>query len=291
MKQIVMMAMLSLLFVSHAAIAGTVFSTKNEDYSLTLAKDSVADIYQSVVYGRLQPGVDYASLKTFKQKFGSNPPADLDHQSVWPLIVRDRMTIWSGPSKVYADPTHCELLPQKEDALVGKVFRCFNLFRVDAASMPPDDQLVAVSTVDYAAEMSPKIAFSTLREAGKLDADADAVPDAFDNCRDVPNFSQEDSDADGVGDACIASLASTADTDSDGVMDDKDECPAQGVAGSVDELGCPVVSSAESSGSATANPFNEEGGACSLVPSLTPGTMPLAVLLLGFVSVAFRRRR
>jgi thrombospondin 2/3/4/5 len=34
------------------------------------------------------------------------------------------------------------------------------------------------------------------------DADADRIPDAFDNCEAVPNPSQEDADGDGIGDAC-----------------------------------------------------------------------------------------
>jgi Tol biopolymer transport system component len=36
------------------------------------------------------------------------------------------------------------------------------------------------------------------------DADGDEIPDAFDNCPQVPNILQEDSDEDGVGDACSA---------------------------------------------------------------------------------------
>ncbi|MGQ9591770.1 MAG: thrombospondin type 3 repeat-containing protein, partial [Planctomycetota bacterium] len=34
------------------------------------------------------------------------------------------------------------------------------------------------------------------------DGDLDGIPDAADNCPDVPNPVQEDSDLDGIGDAC-----------------------------------------------------------------------------------------
>ncbi|MBI5487114.1 MAG: right-handed parallel beta-helix repeat-containing protein [Deltaproteobacteria bacterium] len=41
------------------------------------------------------------------------------------------------------------------------------------------------------------------------DADGDGVPDATDNCPDVPNPDQEDGDGDGVGDACDATPPDT----------------------------------------------------------------------------------
>jgi hypothetical protein len=37
----------------------------------------------------------------------------------------------------------------------------------------------------------------------KLDSDGDSIPDEFDNCVDVKNFDQLDSNEDGVGDACL----------------------------------------------------------------------------------------
>ena len=47
-----------------------------------------------------------------------------------------------------------------------------------------------------------------LVEEGAKDTDSDGVPDAFpDNCIDVKNRSQEDTNGDGVGDACEAQLA------------------------------------------------------------------------------------
>ena len=52
------------------------------------------------------------------------------------------------------------------------------------------------------------------------DSDGDGITDPSDNCPDVSNPGQADSDGDGVGDAC------EADADADGVIDDDDNCPA-----------------------------------------------------------------
>ena len=52
-----------------------------------------------------------------------------------------------------------------------------------------------------------------------LDADGDGVEDATDNCVNVANADQTDTDSDGVGDAC------DDDDDGDGVADSSDNCP------------------------------------------------------------------
>ncbi|GLD68724.1 cartilage oligomeric matrix protein-like protein [Lates japonicus] len=50
------------------------------------------------------------------------------------------------------------------------------------------------------------------------DTDGDGLQDSRDNCPDIPNSSQLDSDNDGLGDDC------DHDDDNDGVLDDYDNC-------------------------------------------------------------------
>jgi len=52
--------------------------------------------------------------------------------------------------------------------------------------------------------------------AAAADRDGDEIPDPFDNCPDVPNVTQADTDGDGVGDACAARIAAACVGDCDG---------------------------------------------------------------------------
>ena len=60
-------------------------------------------------------------------------------------------------------------------------------------------------------------------EAGPTDSDNDGIPDENDNCPNTPNTDQADSDGDGIGDVCDE--AEPTDSDNDGIPDADDNCP------------------------------------------------------------------
>ena len=55
--------------------------------------------------------------------------------------------------------------------------------------------------------------------AASFDSDSDSVHDGWDNCPDIPNTDQTDTDGDGLGDVC------DDDDDNDTVLDSVDNCP------------------------------------------------------------------
>ena len=79
--------------------------------------------------------------------------------------------------------------------------------------------LTTTLTKTLAAGATLKVDIELVKSATATDIDGDGVVDDKDNCPDVANADQKDTNGDGTGDAC------SADDDGDGVFDEDDDCP------------------------------------------------------------------
>ena len=71
-----------------------------------------------------------------------------------------------------------------------------------------------------------------------IDSDGDGIEDCNDNCPSVSNPDQEDTDDDGIGDACDEEFL---DQDQDGIHDDSDMCPNTVSGAIVNANGCSIA--------------------------------------------------
>ena len=97
------------------------------------------------------------------------------------------------------------------------------------------------------------------------DLDGDGEPNASDNCQGVANPGQEDSNGNGVGDACEGSEANTDDDlDNDGVSNDEDLCPNTASGATVDADGC---SDAQKVADKDGDGINDSVDNCPMTPN------------------------
>jgi hypothetical protein len=129
--------------------------------------------------------------------------------------------------------------------------------------------------------------------SGLLEDDEDGVPDAIDNCPDVPNPGQEDFDGDGSGDAC------DEDDDDDGLPDVVET--NTGIFVSPSDTGTdPLDPDSDGDGfsdseevEAGSDPNDETSTPWSVIPipSLTPSGLAILAMLLAIAALVAARRR
>lgn len=117
--------------------------------------------------------------------------------------------------------TECDLIVKGTVGGVerGWVREASGKFRSDTDEELFDGQLRALATSEGPLTYTCAPPGSGYRMG--INRDEDAVLDGLDNCPAVPNDDQQDTNLDGIGDACDP----VVDADGDGVLDDVDNCP------------------------------------------------------------------
>jgi exopolysaccharide biosynthesis protein len=129
------------------------------------------------------------------------------------------------------------------------------------------------------------------------DFDGDGIPDGMDNCPEVPNPDQLDTDHDGLGNVC------DGDDDGDGHADEDDNCPLVANPDQADANGNGVGDACESAGendggagaggggSGGGDGGGHDGGGCQAAPGRSSSNPLLALLVLLLVSSTRSRTR
>lgn len=121
-----------------------------------------------------------------------------------------------------AGPSNLETLPPIAESDTGKPTPADDA-SVGSADVTLDDAAGPTEDTQEAGDVTASDAGQTPEDVPEvLDSDGDNIPDDEDNCPNTPNVFQQDSDGDGIGDACEAN---NGDIDGDGVPDIEDCAP------------------------------------------------------------------
>lgn len=230
---------------SQVVHAASVFSNNANDWSMVVRPDTSGDNLQYGFYGRLKLGTEYAGLKKFGDVSGietlfTGPGLSLvTNEKLLPLAA------------IIPMPSNCQTVPSADSGTKGEIIRCITIEFYPKEGYDVEGLVVFGAAEDLGSsgweEENIVVFETTALKANQSDSDADLVPDYVDNCPDVQNYDQVDTDLNGVGDACEPEEEEEEEEQSDDPL-----------AGLTDESGDGTVYTPISMS-------GEGGGACSLI--------------------------
>lgn len=246
-----------------------------------------------IFYGKLADRV-YADLGEISQ---SDLPQD--YQGTIPqdakILMHMRVMLKMSPPQVVdgiLSGGECEGLPYPKGA-----FRCILALKESddvVTNQPPWNSMNDEEVVQYLSEPASNVSFrfwfndKTLEQSPYLnlaklygaavDTDADLVPNRFDNCSEIANYSQADADADGNGDECDTPETTEPDCEAD---PDAEGCDNANPF----NTGTPNTGSTNSG--IDPNMLMNDGGACSFIGSMAPAATRTILMMLAFFAVPF----
>jgi hypothetical protein len=278
-KTIALAAALLCFFVAQTqAWASNVLSSAPEDQAVTVKLDKDGENFKFVFFFRLKPGVEYKDLKTWGQNTSTTFPMKDS------VATEKFLTVIFGPAYLLL---MCDQKSRLDEDSKGQLVSCVTIANLPTGGKTLDELVASLqsgsdkfyltsaeeATDAFTEDQFIEVSFGTASQNG-ADADKDAVPDSYDNCPEVPNFSQEDLDKNGVGDACTA-IETTAETSGE------------------DEDAADELSVADTSGGTDADlpqdAFGSEGSACNLIQASSNEGIGLVLLISSLMAIVRRR--
>jgi hypothetical protein len=280
--------------------AGNPFSQNASDYAVSIDADgSTADSdgVPFIFYGKLAD-VAYADLPVIdKIEFmWGDMPMTAEFQADQHIAVLFKMTGNDQTTSVPSKDGICTPHPS-----LGNAFRCVLIMTTPPTAILGQPGLLKGLTVDQIIDIyepknnlsfafafrdkdgneSPSFSLKELAE-NSSDSDSDDVPNTYDNCSDIANYDQKDTDKNGAGDLCDEGEASGecasnprkegCDPDGDGIKGPADNCPTvaetydpdthEPLDGVAD--GCPNSAAASQNAGPGINFVTSSGGKCSM---------------------------